>query len=334
MAKRMLGLAIILLAILVPLLVFGLKTVERGEIGVKTRLFPITGTKGIAEESLKPGMWLILPFLERIDIFSGRMQKLELTAIPDQGDRTRSDSVYIQTSDGTAIYVDATLLYRVVPEGAPGLLATLGHDYRERKVRPEFIAVLKARLGELSAEAFYNVEQRIAQAEAAREEFNNRMAENGIEAVHVLIRDYQYRKEFENAIQQRKLADQLTLMNMSRATASEQASELARIEARAVAMAGVEVQRGKSEAEKIKADARKYLALKKAEGVQLVETARAEGDALIEQALAGAGGRRAAALEMVEVLKGLDRIVVQSGGENGVNPLSLPQLLKLTGVDQ
>ena len=334
MAKRLLGITVFLLAILIPLLVFGLKTVERGEIGVKTRLFPLTGARGIVPDSLKPGMWLIIPFAEKVDIFTGRIQKLELTAAPAQGDRQVKDPVYIQTSDGTAIYVDATLLYRVTPEGAPRLLATLGHDYKDRKVRPEFIAVLKAKLGELSAEAFYNVERREVQALAAREEFNSRMANNGIEAVHVLIRDYQYRKEFEAAIQERKLADQLTLMNMSRASASEQASELARIEARAEAMAKVEVQRGKSEAEKIRADAKKYLALKKADALRQVETARAEGDALIEAALVGEGGQRAAALEMVNVLKGLDRIVVQSGGENGVNPLSLPQLLKLAGVEQ
>ena len=182
--------------------------------------------------------------------------------------------------------------------------------------------------------AFYNVKERGIQVNAAREEFNRRMADNGIQAVHVLIRDYKYRNEFEAAIQERKLADQLMLMNISSASSSEQASELARVEAKAIAMAGIEEQRGQSEAEKIKADAHKYLALKRAEATRLVETARAEGDALIENALTGVGGQRAAALEMVKVLKGLDRIVIQSGGQNGVNPLSLPQLLKLTGVQQ
>ena len=334
MAKKTLGMVLLLLVILVPLLIFGLKTVERGEIGVKTRLFPITGHQGIDEAHLKPGMYLVLPTVETLDIFNGRIQKLELTANTGQGDRRETDSVFIQTSDGTSVYVDATLLFRIVPESAPRLLATLGHDYRERKVRPEFIAVLKATLGRLSAEAFYNVESRETQARAAVQSFNERLAENGIEAVHILIRDFNYREEFEAAIRERKLADQLTLMNQSRTRASEQASELARIEAQGEAVAGVEVQRGEAEAERIRADAHKYLALKQAEATRLKESARAEGDALIQAALNGTGGQRVAALEMAEVLKGLEQIIVQTGGENGVNPLSLPQLLKLAGVDQ
>jgi len=334
MTKKVFWIAVILLIILVPLMTFGLKKVERGEIGVKTRLFPLTGKKGIDPEPLQPGMYLVLPFAERLDRFNGRVQRLELTADPSRGDRSNRDNVFIQTSDGTAVYVDATLLFRVTPSGAPKLLATLGHDYLQRKVRPEFIAVLKYKLGELSAESFYHVEQREAKAREARDEFNRRMADNGIEAVHVLVRDFYYRPEFEEAIQERKLADQLTLLNTSRTRSSEQAAEKARIEAMGEAGAKVEIERGQAEAEKIRAEARLYLEQKKAEALKLVETARAKGDALIEQAMTGPGGQRIAALEMAGVLKGLDRIVVQSGGKNGVNPLSLPELLKLTGVEK
>ncbi len=334
MSKKVFGFFLILLLIIVPLLVLGLKRVERGQIGVKTRLFPITGNKGIEPIALKPGLYLILPFAEKLDIFSGRIQKLELTSIPGHGDRTGNDNVDIQTSDGTTIYVDTTLLFRIIPSGAARLLSTLGHDFLQRKVRPEFIAVLKYRLGELNAEGFYNAEQREKKTKDALAEFNLRIGTNGIEAIQVLIRDFHYQPEYEKAIENRKLADQTTLLNQSRSESSKEAAEMARIQAKGMAMAKVEGARGDAEAEKINADARLYLELKKAEADQLIQIAKANGDALIADAMAGPGGQRIVALQMADVLKGLDKIVVQSGGKQGVNPLDLKSLLKMTGVEK
>ena len=334
MSKKVLGFFLILLLIAVPLLVLGLKRVDRGEIGVKTRLFPITGAKGIEKTALKPGLYVILPFAEKLDIFSGRIQKLELTSLPGPGDRNNNDNVDIQTSDGTTIYVDATLLFRIMPFGAARLLSTLGHDFLHRKVRPEFIAVLKYKLGELNAEGFYNAEQREKKLQDARAEFNRRGRSNGIEAVQVLIRDFHYQPEYEKAIENRKLADQTTLLNQSRSASSKEAAEAARIQAKGIAMAKVEIARGDTEAQKIRADASLYLELKKAEADQLVQTAKAKGDVLIANAMTGPGGQRIVALQMADVLKGLDKIVVQSGGKQGVNPLDLKSLLKMTGVEK
>ncbi len=334
MSKKVLGFFLILLLIIVPLLVLGLKRVDRGQIGVKTRLLSITGKKGIVKKALKPGLYLILPVAEKLDIFSGRIQKLELTSLPGQGDRSGDDNVDIQTSDGTTIYVDATLLFRVMPTGAARLLSTLGHDFLHRKVRPEFIAVLKYKLGELNAEGFYNAEQRETKAKEAMAEFNRRTKANGIEAIQLLIRDFHYQPEYEKAIENRKLADQTTLLNQSRSASSKEAAEVARVQAKGMAMAKVEVARGNAEAKKIRADAELYLELKKAEADQLVQTAKAKGDALIANAMAGPGGQRIVALQMADVLKGLDKIVVQSGGKQGVNPLDLKSLLKMTGVEK
>ncbi len=334
MSKKVLGFFLILLLIIVPILVLGVKRVDRGEIGVKTRLFPLTGAKGIEKSPLKPGLYLILPFAEKLDIFPGRIQKLELTSLSGQGNRPGKDNVDIQTSDGTTVFVDATLLYHIVPDGAARLLATLGHDYLQRKVRPEFIAVLKYKLGELNAEEFYNAEKRERKTLEALDEFNRRAKINGIQGVQLLIRDFYYQPEYEKAIENRKLADQTMLLNQSRSASSKEAAEVARIQAKGQAMAKVEAARGDAEAQKIRADAQLYLELKKAEADQLIQTAKAKGDALISAAMAGPGGQRIVALQMADVLKGLDKIVVQSGGKRGVNPLDLKSLLKLTGVEK
>jgi regulator of protease activity HflC (stomatin/prohibitin superfamily) len=332
MSKKVVLFILIAIMISIPLLYYGMKTVNQGEVGVKTRMFPITGKQGVAAKGYGPGMYFILPFAEKMDIFNGRVQKLELTAKSEEGDRKGKDDVYVQTSDGTYIYVDATLLFRINRDKAPLLLKSLGHKYLTLKVRPEFIAVLKYKLGQLKAEDFYNAKVREGKITEVKEELNKRFANNGIEVIQVLIRDYHYKSGFENAIQKRKLADQLALLNHSKAKASEQASEQAKVEAMGEAMAKVEIERGKAEAEKIRAEAKAYVEIKKAEALKLVKLAEANGDKLIEKAMQGIGGKNIAAMEMADVIKGIDKIIIQSGGKNGINPLDIEQLLKLTGV--
>jgi len=332
MSKKLVLVVLIIIMISIPLLYYGMKTVNQGQVGVKTRMFPITGKQGVVEKGYGPGMYFVLPFAEKMDIFNGRIQKLELTANSNEGNRKSVDDVYVQTSDGTFIYVDATLLFKIDRTNAPKLLKSLGQKYLSLKVRPEFIAVLKYKLGQLKAEDFYNASLREEKITETKTELNKRFENNGIIAEHILIRDYHYKTGFENAIQKRKLADQLALLNQSKAKASEQVSERTKIEAMGVALAKVEIQRGNAEAEKIRAEANAYVKLKNAEALKLVKLAEAKGDKLIESALSGIGGKNIVGMEMADVLKGLDKIIIQSGGKNGINPLDLEKLLKLTGV--
>lgn len=332
--KKLVLLVLIVIMISIPLFYYGMVSVNQGELGVKTRMFPITGKQGVVDKGYGPGMYFVLPIAEKMDIFNGRIQKLELTARTAEGSKFGTDDVYVQTSDGTFIYVDSTLLYRIQLDNAPKLLKTLGHKYINLKVRPEFIAVLKYKLGQLKAEDFYNAELREEKIKEVKVELNNRFKDNGLEAVQILIRDYHYKEGFENAIQKRKLADQLALLNSSKAKASMQASERAKIEAKGFAMAKVEIERGNAEAEKIQAEADAYVELKKAEALKLIKMAEAKGDKLIENALTGIGGKNIVGMEMADVLKGLDKIIIQSGGKNGINPLDLDKLMKLTGVEK
>ncbi len=332
MSKTLGVFIIILLIILIPFAYFSFKPVKVGEVGVKTRLLPITGGRGISNKTLKTGLYLVIPFAEKLDLFNARIQKLDFVAPQNMKRKKNSQNIYVQTSDGTFVYVDATLLFKVDENNAYKLLATLGHNYIDKKVRPEFVSVLKAKLGELKAEDFFNPEVREAKVKEALEELNKRLEENGIQAVNILVRDYFYSEDYENAIREKKIADQIKLLNKVKTIAAQKYAELKKTEAYGDALANIELEKGNADAKKIEADADNYLKLKQAEAKKVIETAKAKGDALIQKAFAGQGGKNIVGLKMAEVLKGLDRIIIQSGGKNGVNPLDVNSLLKLSGV--
>ncbi len=332
MNKALSILIIVLLILLIPFAYFSFRVVKVGEVGVKTRLLPLTGKRGISKKTLKTGLYLIIPFAEKLDIFNARIQKLDFVAPENMKRKKNNQNIYVQTSDGTFVYVDATLLFKVDEENAFKLLATLGHNYVDKKVRPEFISVLKAKLGELKAEDFFNPDKRESKVKEALKELNNRLKNNGIKAVNILVRDYFYSQEYENAIKEKKIADQMKLLNQVKTIAAQKYAELKKTEAYGDALANIELEKGKAEAKKILADAENYLKLKEAAAKKEIETAKARGDALIEKAFTGQGGKNMVGLEMAKVLKGLDRIIIQSGGKKGVNPLDVNSLLKLSGV--
>ena len=332
MSKTFSVIIILLLIILIPFAFFSFKTVKVGEVGVKTRLLPLTGKPGISKKTLKTGLYLIIPFAEKLDKFNARIQKLDFVAPENMKRQKNNQNIFVQTSDGTFVYVDATLLFKVDEENAYKLLATLGHNYVNQKVRPEFISVLKAKLGELKAEDFFNPEKRETKVKEALDELNKRLEKNGIKAVNILVRDYFYSKEYEEAIKEKKIADQIQLLNIVKTEQAKQLAELKKTEAYGDALAKVELEKGKAEAKKINADADNYLKTKEAEAKREIEMAKAKGDALIQKAFVGQGGKNIVGLEMADVLKGLDKIIIQSGGKNGVNPLDVNSLLKLSGV--
>ncbi len=332
MKKAFCVLSIIVLVMLIILSVFSLKTVQVGEVGVKTRLLPLTGKTGISKKTLKTGLYFIIPFAEKLDTFNTRVQKLDFVA-PENLKRKKNDhNIYVQTSDGTFVYVDATLIFRIDPDNAYKTLSTLGHAYVDKKVKPEFISVLKAKLGELKAEDFFHPSIREGKVKEALEELNTRLKANGIKAVNILIRDYFYSNDYENAIKEKKIADQMKLLNRVKTDVAKKYAEMKKTESFGDALAKVEIERGNAEAKKIIADGENYLKIKQAEAKKLIETAKAKGDALIEKAFTGQGGKNIVGLQMADVLKGLDRIIIQSGGKNGVNPLDVNSLLKLSGV--
>jgi hypothetical protein len=66
-----------------------------------------------------------------------------------------------------------------------------------------------------------------------------------------------------------------------------------------------------------------YQTMKQSDADTLVQKAEAKKTELMNQAYQGVGSERVVAMEMAEVLNGLQYILVPAGGQNGFNPLDL-----------
>ena len=241
-------------------------------------------------------------------------------------------ALQINTSDGSQVAVDVTVLYRiedadlVIKQSGPGRL------FEDNAIIPKTISALKKNLGEMVAEDFYDVHKREPKQRAAQQQIAAELKEKGIIVQHVLLRQFYYNPAYQAQIEEKKIQDQLKFTRVSEAEAAKELAKLQEIVAKGKATVAIESQRGEAEVTKIQAEADAYRRKRQAEADLQVQLATARGTDLENAAYQGAGSENLVGMEMAEVLEGLDVIIIPAGGKGGLNPLDLEQSLKMFDV--
>lgn len=326
--KKLLVLAVVILA---GLAAYGscLTYVGPNEFGVKQIMIGLK--RGIQKEPYQTGYRFVLPEpFEKLHKFPKSIQVLELSNNPI----TRSQfarherAAYIQTSDGFFVEVDASVLYRIVDPYQVFVTLGPGRLFEDNGIVPRAEAILKQTLGELTTEEFYNSPLRVQKVSHAQEIMNRELRPKGLEVEHVLVRYFQYSEEIQKNIEEKKLKDQLVFKNQAEARASAEMAKLKKTVEEGRAAVGVKLQEGQAYAVRRKAEADLYSRARKAEADLLVRLAEAERTALKNQALGGPGADILVGLQMAEVYRGLQLLILPSDGQGGLNPLNLEQTLR------
>lgn len=315
--------------------------VHPNEYGIKE--VKIGLNRGIHEKVYAPGWAFVIPFgMENMHLFPRDVQVLELTAFPnpagkpgasEQPSRTRffDHAAHIQTSDGFYVDVDVTILYRI--EDPYKLITTIGPGqlYLHNGILPKAEPILKEAFGELNTEDFYNSPLRVEKADKAQTLLNAELKPKGIAVDTVLLRYFKYSDEIQKNIEEKKLQDQLVFKNQAERKAAMEEASLKRTTQEGEMKVKVTTEQG--QAYKVQKDASRdlYVRKKEAEADLLVQLAEARRTEMKNAAMQVTGAERMVAMQMAEVLQGLDTIIVPTGGDNGLNPLDLDQLATLFG---
>jgi len=307
--------------------------VEPNEFGIK--VVRIGLDRGVHEEVYGPGLHTILPLgFQQMHRLPRDIQVLELTNYPDTAARSarRENAAHIQTSDGFFVDVDVSILFRIVD---PYLVFTIigpGTLYQDNGIIPKAEPILKATLGELTTEEFYNSPLRVEKAEAAKVMLNQELKAKGLSVEQVLVRYFKYSDEIQKNIEEKKLKDQLVFKNQAEARAAIEEAKLKKIVQEGKVSVEVKFEEGKAYVTRKRAEKDMYVRKKKAEANLLVKLAEAEKVRLKNEALEGRGAERMVGLKMADVYKGLNMVILPSDGTAGVNPLDLGNTLELFDV--
>jgi regulator of protease activity HflC (stomatin/prohibitin superfamily) len=307
--------------------------VEPGQFGIK--VIRIGPGRGVQHEIYSPGLHFMLPLgIHQMYLLPKNIQLLELTNFPTTAARfSRYDkAAHIQTSDGFFVDVDVSILYRIAD---PYLVFTKigpGYLFEDNGILPKAEPVLKSTLGELTTEEFYNSPLRSKKTESAKNLLNKELASKGLQVEQVMVRYFKYSDEIQKNIEEKKLKDQLVFKNMAEAKSAIEEATLKKIIQEGEMTVGVKLEEGEAYITRKQAERDLYVRKKTAEADLLVKLAEAQRVELKNSAMEGEGAQRMVGLQMADLYKGLETIILPSDGPNGVNPLSLEKTLSLFDV--
>lgn len=216
----------------------------------------------------------------------------------------------VQTSDGYAVVCDVTLLYSIQDP------VRLAKDFGWGSLYVDSFAVNTFRngvlqtLGKMNAEAFYNEELRIAAVKDAEDFLRARFAERGFKVETLLLRNYVYAENYEKALQEKKVAVQLTEKNRKEALVNEEHAKLEQIQSKGNAAITIAESEVNAQVAKVRAEAELYASQTRARADKEVNVAQAEAKRLKADALNASGGKYVVALETAKMFENIEGAVM------------------------
>ena len=307
------------------------------EVGVRTRKFTLFAEKGVEKKIYAPGTtYFFLPFINDWHTFDTKLQNLEMVFDQARGDRRTRDDLLFKTIDGNDISLDVIIAYRIDAQKAPYVLQNVAENnqiLREKIVRT--IARSKPRdiFGELTTEEFYVADKREAQSQRAKEVLQDMLGPFGIVVEKVLTKDYRFNREYQKAIEDKKVADQQVQKNRSAQHAALEEYKRKLEEAKGDVNKMIADADGTFRKAKIEADVYFEKQQLLAEAIKAEGIAEAKGIQEMNNALAGSGGEALVKLRIAEALqdKQILLLPVSEGGMN-LKTTDINQLINTIGV--
>ncbi|MFV1957603.1 MAG: SPFH domain-containing protein [bacterium] len=307
------------------------------EVGVRTVKLGIFGKRGVESTYYAPGStYFFMPIINDWNTFDLNLQTMEMTFDPRKGDLRARDDLLFKTIDGNDISLDVIIQYRIVPDKAPYILQYVAENddlLRQNVVR----AIVRSRprdiFGELETEEFYISEKRQDKAEKSRAALNEILNPYGVNVERVSTKDYRFNPAYQQAIEDRKVAEQLAEKNKAQARAVLEDFLRQVQDAQGEVNKVVAEADGEFERSKLQADA--YFQQQKsiAQAIKVEGEADAKGIRAMNEALAGTGGEIMVKLKIAEALQG-KRIILLPMSEGGINlkTTDINDLLKIYGL--
>ena len=192
-----------------------------------------------------------------------------------------------------------TIIYALASNQVPNLHAEVGSNYEDQILLPQIRSESRIAIGEYSAEEIYQGKVRDTIQKQIKDKLTEVLAKYPAIQVHdALIRHFEFSRDFEVAIEQKKLAAQQVEINKNRALAEEEEAKRQEAQARGQKLKAIQEAEGRAQSAKIEADAQRYKLEQEAAGSLAKFKAEAEGKKLLADALGG--GQNVVALKFAE----------------------------------
>lgn len=164
-----------------------IKIVPAGCTGVVTTFGEVSDT------SLTEGLHFVIPFAQKVEIISNKIQIYEATA----------DAV---SNDMQAVNTKIAVNYRIRGEASANIYRDIGVDYKDVILMPTVQEGMKSVCAKYNAEQL--ITKRASVADEIKTELEAKVAGYGIEIEKFNIVNFDFSKEFNEAIEAKQVAEQ------------------------------------------------------------------------------------------------------------------------------
>lgn len=147
----------------------------------------------VSDTSLTEGLHFVIPFAQKVEIISNKIQIYEATA----------DAV---SNDMQAVSTKIAVNYRIQSEASARIFRDIGVDYKDVILMPTVQEGMKSVCAKYNAEQL--ITQRASVADEIKTELSGKVAEYGIEIEKFNIVNFDFSEEFNQAIEAKQVAEQ------------------------------------------------------------------------------------------------------------------------------
>lgn len=183
---------------------------------------------GMEQRVLKPGFHFLIPVVQRPEIYSTQIQTYTMSSVSEEGQRSGDDSLVVLTSDGQPVTIDMTVKYRLEQNKVWKLHNDIGINFEDKIIRPTLRSTIRLVVSKYTVVELYSSNPRdIAKTLGLNEEdlkgkqigryavqadmfesLTEELIKHFIIITEVNIRDIKFSPEYQQAIEQKQVAQQ------------------------------------------------------------------------------------------------------------------------------
>ncbi len=162
---------------------------------------------GVEMTPRREGIHLLIPLLQFPTLYDVRTQTYNMTSQSEERSVKADDTLTALTADGQRVDLDVSVRYRLDPDRVPEIHQNVGPDFLNKIIRPASQAVVRNVIARYSAIGVYS-EQRAEIQEQIAAELASLMQAEGLILQSLLLRNVEFSKEFQSAIEAKQIAEQ------------------------------------------------------------------------------------------------------------------------------
>ncbi|MCD4684302.1 MAG: hypothetical protein K8S97_00010 [Anaerolineae bacterium] len=257
------GVLITVVGVIVAVLFFvmsaGVVEIQPSEVGV---IFNVLSGE-LAENSLDPGLHIIIPGIQEVTIYSVAQQEYTVSSVPGEGAVQGDDAITALTQDGQEVTIDVTMIYNIDPANAHLVHQRWQRRYEEGLIRSTLRAETRAALTSFRVEQIYGGERGLL-VDEIEENIRASIQTEGFQLSSIKIRNITFSPEYVASIERKQVAQQEALEAEFRVQERRQEAEQQR-----------ELARGDADASRIRAEG-------EAEALRLINEQLAQNPLLLQ----------------------------------------------------